>query len=79
MGIYWYAKSEDEIQIDSRLIKFTLQLLHKFPHVGIRFYSFLLNYPYLFKGYRWASYHKDHKNISTLARKSYSAEWGHLR
>ena len=73
-GVYWYAKSRDDIQIDSRLIKFALRLLHKFPRVGIRFYSLLFNYPYLFKGYRWASEHKDHK-IVQIARKSSSAEW----
>ena len=68
-GVYWYAKSRDDIQVDSKLIKFALRLLHKFPRVG---YDFFQNYPYLFKGYRAS--HKDHK-IVQIARKSSSAEW----
>ena len=32
-GVYWYAKSRDDIQVDSKLIKFALRLLHKFPRV----------------------------------------------
>ena len=75
-GIYWYANSRDEIQVDSRLINYALKLMHKFPRIGIRLYSFIFIYPYLFKGYQWASKHKDNK-IVQIARKSSSAEWSY--
>ena len=75
-GIHWYANSRDAIQVDSRLIKYVLKLLHKFPRIGIRLYSFLFKYPYLFKGYQWASKHKDHK-IVQIARKNSSFEWSY--
>ncbi len=75
-GIYWYAHSGDDIKIDSKLIKYALTLMHKFPNIGIRFYSFMFVYPYLFKGYQWASKHNDH-NIVQIARKSSRAEWSY--
>ena len=43
-GIYWYANSRDEIQVDSRLIKYALKLMHKFPRIGIRLYSFIIRF-----------------------------------
>ena len=75
-GIHWYANSRDEIQIDSRLIKYALKLMHKFPRIGIKLYSFIFICPYLFKGYQWASKHKDNK-IVQIARKNSSAEWSY--
>ena len=67
-GIYWYAQSRNEMQINSRLIKYMIIFLRRFPNIGMRFYSWLFIRPYFFKGYQWASKHNEHK-IVQLAKK----------
>ena len=73
-GIYWYAHLKDEIKIDSGLLKYIVMLLYRFPNVGMRLYSFIFIHPYFFKGYQWASKHKDHQIVQT-AEKNSRAEW----
>ena len=73
-GIYWYAQSKNEMQINSRLIKYLITLLRKYPNFGMRFYSLVFIRPYFFKGYQWASKHDKHK-IVQIAKKKSRAEW----
>ena len=75
-GIYMYAQSRNETQINSGLIKYMKIFLHRFPNIGIRFYSWLFIWPYFFKGYQWASKHNEHK-IVQLAKEKSRAEWSH--
>ena len=75
-GIYMYAQSRNETQINSGLIKYMKIFLHRFPNIGIRFYSWLFIWPYFYKGYQWASKHNEHK-IVQLAKEKSRAEWSH--